>query len=136
MVRKPHHHRFLDEERVREAIINVEQSTDAPICVSVAPHFWGSIRRTAQRALKRQGLTRLPQRNAVLFFVVPSRREFVILGDAGAHQVLGQETWDAIAAGVQERFHAGNPTSGVIHGIEEVGRHLAQHFPRKKTSDA
>ncbi len=126
---KPRHHRFLDEARVRTAIVKAEQSTDAPIGVFVAPHFWGSVQRTAQRALERRGLTRSPRRNAVLFFIVPSRREFAIVGDDGAHLAVGQETWDAIAATLREWLAAGNPTDGVVRAIEDIGCHLARRFP-------
>ena len=121
---------FIDNERVRAAIARAEQTTDAPISVSIAPHFWGDINRTAHRVLRRQGLTRLPARNAVHFFVVPSRRKFAVVGDAGAHERLGQDVWDSVAATVQEHFRRGDPTAGLVAGIEEVGRHLARHFPR------
>jgi uncharacterized membrane protein len=126
---KPLHHRFLDATRIRTAILQAERSTDASIAVFVAPHFWGSARRTAQRALMRKGLTRSPSRNAVLFFLVPSRREFVIVGDAGAHFAVGQATWDVMATALQERLASGDPTDGVVCAIEEIGRHLARHFP-------
>ncbi len=130
MVIKPRHHRFLDEARVRAAIVDAEQSTDAPIGVFVAPHFWGNVQRTAQRAFHGRGLTRSPRRNGVLFFIVPSRREFVIAGDDGAHLALGQATWDANAAALRERLAAGDPTDGVVHAIQEIGRELARHFPK------
>ena len=134
MVMKPRHHRFLDEARVSAAIALAERSTDAPIAVFVAPHFWGSVRLTAQRSLDRRGLTRSPGRNAVLFFIVPSRREFAIVGDDGAHLAVGQPTWDAIAAALRERLATGDPTDGVVRAIEEIGRHLAHHFPRSDSN--
>ncbi|MHB8559173.1 MAG: hypothetical protein ACYDCU_13785 [Candidatus Acidiferrales bacterium] len=63
--------------------------------------------------------------------MVPSRREFAVIGDAGAHEALGQEMWDSIAALVQEHLSAGNPTAGLVTGIETIGRALAAHFPRE-----
>jgi uncharacterized membrane protein len=123
-------HRFVDKERVREAIARAEQTTTAPISVSIVPHLLGDVRDHAQRALHRHGLTRAPARNAVHFFVVPSHREFAVVGDAGAHERLGQAVWDSVASTVQEHFRRGDPTGGLIAGIEEVARHLARHFPR------
>jgi uncharacterized membrane protein len=124
-------HKFVDKKRVRDAIVRAEAATDAPIAVSIVPHVPGDVHAAALHALHRRGLSRAPGRNAVHFFVVPSRREFAVVGDAGAHERLGQEAWDSIAATVEKHFRSGDPTAGLIAGIEEAGRYLAQHFPRK-----
>jgi uncharacterized membrane protein len=129
-----HLHRFVDKKRVRDAIVRAEEATDAPISVSIVPHVSGDVHAAALHALHRRGLSRAPGRNAVHFFVVPSRREFAVVGDAGAHERLGQEAWDSIAAIVEKHFRLGDPTAGLIAGIEEVGRLLARHFPRKPSS--
>jgi uncharacterized membrane protein len=126
-----HLHRFVDKKRVRAAIVQAEQATEAPISVSIVPHVTGDVHAAALRELHRRGLSRAPGRNAVHFFVVPSRREFAVVGDAGAHERLGQEAWESVAATVEKHFRAGDPTAGLVAGIEEVGRHLARHFPRK-----
>jgi uncharacterized membrane protein len=128
-------HGFVDKGRVQEAILRAEQSTDAPISVSIVPNFSGDVRHAAHRALRRQGHTQSPARNAVHFLVVPSRREFAIVGDAGAHDALGQAVWDSVASTVQEHFRRGDPTAGLVAGIDEVARHLAEHFPRKLQTD-
>jgi uncharacterized membrane protein len=130
MVGRTNLHRFVDKARVREAIDRAECLTSAPIHVSLAPYFWGNVRRTAERAFRKRGLARTPDRNGVLFFVVPSRREFAVIGDRGAHEALGQATWDSVAALVAERFSAGDATAGLVIGIEEIGRSLAAHWPR------
>jgi len=124
-------HRFVDKKRVQEAIVRAEEATTAPISVSVVPHVSGDVHAEALRALHRRRLSRAPDRNAVHFFVVPSRREFAVVGDAAAHERLGQAAWDSVAATVEKHFRLGDPTAGLVAGIEEVGRHLAQHFPRK-----
>jgi uncharacterized membrane protein len=126
-------HRFVDKKRVRDAIVRAEEATDSPISVSIAPHVEGEVHAAALRDLHRRGLSRAPDRNAVHFFVVPSRREFAIVGDAGAHERLGQEAWDRVAATVENHFRLGDPTAGLVAGIEEVGHLLARHFPRKHT---
>jgi uncharacterized membrane protein len=127
-------HRFVDKKRVRDAIVRAEEATDAPISVSIVPHISDDVHAAALRALHRRGLSRTPGRNAVHFFVVPSRRQFAVVGDAGAHERLGQEAWDSVAATVEKHFRLGDPTAGLVAGIEEVGQHLARHFPRKPSS--
>jgi uncharacterized membrane protein len=124
-------HRFVDKRRVRDAIVRAEEATDAPISVSIVPHVSGDVHAAALHALHRRGLSRAPGRNAVHFFVVPSRREFAVVGDVGAHERLGKAAWDSVAATVEKHFRLGDPTAGLIAGIEEVGHHLARHFPRK-----
>jgi uncharacterized membrane protein len=123
-------HRFVDKKRVRDAIVRAERATSAPISVAVVPHVEGDVHAAALRALHARGLSRTPDRNAVHFFVVPSRREFAVVGDAGAHERLGQAAWDAVAATVERHFRRGDPTAGLITGIEEIGALLARHFPR------
>lgn len=123
------HH--VDRKRISAAIEAVEAHTTGKIHVALAPHFWGNVRRTAERAFARLRIGHTPHRNGVLFFVVPSRREFVVLGDAGIHEKAGQQFWDRIASAVSEKFKTGDLTGGLIHGIQEAGHELARHFPRK-----
>jgi len=124
-------HRFVDRERVRDAIRRAENLTTAPISASIVPHVAGDVHAAALRALHRHGLSRTPERNAVHFFIVPSRREFAVVGDTGAHERLGQAAWNGIAATVEKHFRDGDPTAGLIAGIDEAGRLLALHFPRR-----
>lgn len=126
----PDPQRFIDEERVRAAIVRAEAATSAPISVAIVSHFTGDVRAAALRDLHRRARSRTKERHAVHFFVVPSRREFAVVGDATAHERLGQAAWDAVAATVQKHFRAGDPTGGLIAGIEDVAAHLARHFPR------
>ena len=77
--------RAVDRERVKKAIESAEHRTSGEICVSVAPLFWGNVEKAADKAFARLGMTGTKDRNGVLFFVVPSRRKFVVLGDRGIH---------------------------------------------------
>jgi uncharacterized membrane protein len=89
----------------------------------------------ADRAFARMGMARTRQRNAILFFIVPARRRFVVLGDEGIHAKVGQDFWDAVAAAVSERFRRGDFTGGLVHGVEVVGEQLARHFPFDPETD-
>src|SRR6266516_2368667 len=109
-------------------ILMSEHRTSGEICVSVASLFWGSIEKAADKTFLRMGMTRTKDRNGVLFFVVPARRKFVVLGDRGIHEKVGQEFWDRVVAVVSERFREGDFTEGLVRGIEEVGEQLAAHF--------
>src|SRR5262245_13077960 len=121
--------RAIDHERVRKAIEEAERQTSGEVRVSIAPYFWGSVEKAARQAFVRLGMERTRDRNGVLFFVVPGRHRFTVLGDAGIHAKVGQEFWDAVVAAVAGHFAKAEFTEGLVRGIETVGRELAAHFP-------
>jgi len=123
--------RLIDEERIVEAIGEAENETSGEIRVSVAPFFWGSVEKAAWRAFARLGMTRTAERNGVLIFLVPSRRRFVVLGDQGIHEKVGQDFWEGVAGAMSERFCKADFTTGLVQGIEEIGRRLKEHFPHR-----
>jgi uncharacterized membrane protein len=123
--------RLIDAAAVKAAIEEAERNTSGEIRVSVATFFWGDVRRNAEKAFERLGMTATVHRNGVLFFLVPSRRKFVVLGDEGIHQKVGQTFWDDVRAAVSGHFRKGDFTGGLVHGIVEAGRVLALHFPRE-----
>lgn len=126
---------IIDREKVKQAIQAAEHRTSGEICVSVAPFFWGSIEKAADKAFARMGVSNTRNHNGVLLFVVPSRRKFVVLGDRGIHEKVGQEFWHRVVAVVSERFKEGDFTGGLVRGIEEVGEQLASHFPYDAATD-
>jgi len=127
--------REIDVDKVKAAIAAAERETSGEIRVSVTRFFWGSVRRAAERAFDRLGMTHTKDRNGVLFFVVPARRKFVVLGDAGIHAKVGQEFWECVARLMSEHFRKGEFTDGLVAGIGEAGRELAAAFPYDPTVD-
>jgi len=127
--------REVDVDKVKAAIAAAERETSGEIRVSVTRFFWGSVRRAAERAFDRLGMTHTKDRNGVLFFVVPARRKFVVLGDAGIHAKVGQEFWECVARLMSEHFRKGEFTDGLVAGIGEAGRELAAAFPYDPTVD-
>lgn len=125
----------VDVDRVKAAIAAAERCTSGEVRVSVAHFFWGGVRRSAERAFARLGMTATKDRNGVLFFIVPARRKFVVLGDEGIHAKVGQEFWDALAGKMTEHFRAGEFTEGLVEAIAEAGRQLAAHFPYDAETD-
>jgi len=122
--------RKVDQRRIQEAIREAEKRTSGEIRVSVSSLIWGDVRKAAEKAFVRMGMTATKERNAVLFFVVPARRKFVVLGDTGIHEKVGQEFWHHIVRLVAHSFRRGDFTDGLVRAIETVGEALASHFPR------
>jgi uncharacterized membrane protein len=103
--------------------------------VSLSRYFWGRVEPVARKAFDRLGMSATADRNGILFFVVPSRRRFVVLGDAGIHAKVGPDFWARIAAAMSGRFRKGEFTEGLVEGIASVGEQLAAHFPHAGQAD-
>lgn len=120
---------LIDVNRVERAIEAAERLTSGEIRVSISPWFWGSPERAADEAFVRLGMANTRERNGVLFLVVPSRRTFVVRGDRGIHERVGQDFWDEIADIMSAYFRRGQLTDGLVAGISMAAQRLASHFP-------
>jgi uncharacterized membrane protein len=127
--------RTIDAVRIKAAIEDAERCTSGEIRVSVSRFFWGRIEPVAWRAFRRLGVAATKEHNGILFFIVPSRRKFIILGDEGIHARVGQEFWAGVAAALSEEFKKGRFSEGLVRGIAEVGKRLAEHFPYDAATD-
>jgi uncharacterized membrane protein len=129
MVARKHrlaHH--VSEAQVAAAIREAEAKTSGRILLVLSDHR-GDTLKAAARTFERLRMNEAHHRNNVLFYVAPGRREFAIVGDAGIHEKLGQRFWDDLAAAISERIKSADLTSGIIYGIQHVGRELTNHFP-------
>jgi uncharacterized membrane protein len=127
--------RRIDAARIKETIAAAERQTSAELRVSVSPFFWGNVEKTARRAFERLKMHETAERNGVLFFVVPSRRTFVVLGDDGIHERVGAEFWQSVVRDMEPHFRRGDFTAGLIAGITAAGAALATHYPYDESTD-
>ena len=67
--------------------------------------------------------------NGVLIYLLLADRDVEIVADRGIDARIGTAGWEKICAIMEKQFRAGLFEHGVIRGIEEVSRLLAQHFP-------
>ncbi len=125
----------IDANKIKAAIEDAERCTSGEIRVSVSRFFWGRVEPVAWRAFHHLGMSGTKDRNGILFFIVPSRRKFVVLGDEGIHAHVGREFWESVAAAMSEDFKKGRFSEGLVCGIAEVGKRLAVHFPYDAATD-
>jgi uncharacterized membrane protein len=52
-----------------------------------------------------------------------------IVADRGIDAKVGAEEWERICRNMEAAFRQGDFHAGVVGGIREVTRHLAEHFP-------
>jgi len=69
--------------------------------------------------------------NGVLIYLLLADRDIEIVADRGINGKVGTEGWEKICAVLEKEFRAGLFEHGVIKGIQEVSRVLAQHFPKQ-----
>jgi uncharacterized membrane protein len=126
---------IIDDGRIKAAIVAAERETSGEIRVSVSRFFWGHVRSAAEKAFTRLGMRNTRDRNGILFFVVPSRRRFAVIGDEGIHRKVGQDFWEKLVAAMAGDFKQGKFNEGLARGIDEAGRLLAAHFPYQGEKD-
>jgi uncharacterized membrane protein len=73
--------------------------------------------------------------NGVLIYLLLADRDVEIIADRGIHAKVGAEGWEKICGEMEKEFRAGNFETGVLRGIEAVGRHLEKYFPRTGAED-
>jgi uncharacterized membrane protein len=67
--------------------------------------------------------------NGVLIYLLLADRDVEIIADRGIDAHVGAAGWETICRAMEKEFRAGLFEHGVIKGIEQVSRLLAQHFP-------
>ena len=67
--------------------------------------------------------------NGVLIYLLLADRDVEIVADRGIHEKVGGQEWERICRNMEAAFRQADYEGGVIGGIREVTRHLAEHFP-------
>jgi uncharacterized membrane protein len=125
----------LEHDRIVAAIRDAESKTSGQIRVFVQR---GKLEVdpliAAQRKFHRLGMHKTPERNAVLIFVAPRAHKFAVVGDKAIHEKCGESFWQRLVDGMREHFRNEKFTDAVVDAIEEAGRALVAHFPKRPTS--
>jgi uncharacterized membrane protein len=118
-----------DAETIKMAVSAAEAKTSAEIKVIVHRYSWDDIRDAARRLFYRHGLQNTPDRNAVLIFVVLTNQQFLIFGDKGISQLVGDGFWTSIRDEIGAKIAANGLPKAIIQGVHRIGDSLAKHFP-------
>lgn len=124
----------LEHDRIVQAIRATESKTSGEIRVfvqrgklSVDPLI------VAQKKFQRLGMHKTREHNAVLIFVAPRAHKFAVVGDNAIHEKCGEQFWQHVVDGMRIHFQNEKFSQAVIEAINEIGKVLAQHFPRTST---
>src|SRR5438128_10541948 len=88
----------------------------------------------AKKKFHRLGMHKAPERNAILIFVAPRAHKFAVLGDEGIHEKCGEQFWQQLVEGMRLHFRNEKFSHALVEAIEEAGKALASHFPKRSTS--
>ncbi len=126
-----------DLDEIAAAVRRAESATTAEIRVHLEQHV--PVRREplgrAQEVFRRLGMQRTRHRNGVLIYLAVDDHKLAIVGDAGIHARVGPHYWEEIRDLMVGHLRAAEPRTAVVHAVQELGRALAQHFPRGPGDD-
>ena len=91
------------------------------------------VRRRAIILFKAAAERRTVGRTGILIYLSMGERRAEIVGDEAIVKVTTPETWGEAMAALLLEVQAGRPAEGIAAAIGEVGKVLAEHFPRSAT---
>lgn len=121
-----------DERRLIQSIRSAEKNTSGEICVHFQKKIKVPVMDAALKAFKTLKMDQTAMKNGVLIFIVPSIKQFAILGDQGINDVVPENFWDDIVEDLKGYFRSGNMVEGLCNNIEKIGIKLREHFPYQK----
>jgi uncharacterized membrane protein len=122
----------LEHDRIVHAIREAESKTSGEIRVYVQR---GKLKidplTAAQRKFHRLDMDKGHERNAVLIFVAPRAHKFAVVGDKAIHEKCGEKFWQQVVDQMRAHFQNEKFSHALVEAIEEIGKLLAAHFPKK-----
>ena len=76
------------------------------------------------------GMHRTRHRNGVLLYLALEDRKLAIVGDEAIHARVGPAYWDGVRDLMVQHMRGKAPREAVVRAVEDIGRVLAEHFPR------
>lgn len=119
-----------DEElQIVEAIKQAEKATSGEIRVHIekTASVAHSTRATEVFHLLKMDTTQL--QNGVLIYVAVDDHAFVICGDKGINDIVGDNFWTCTKDIMSSLFKQGEFKEGLIAGIKNAGEQLQKYFP-------
>ncbi|MFN3952330.1 MAG: TPM domain-containing protein [Thermaurantimonas sp.] len=121
--------------RIESTIAEAEKVTSGEIRIHITTNQnYEDILLAAVDKFADLGMDKTRERNGVLIFICPVRKEFAIIGDEGINKVVGQDFWDSTRDVMLAEFKSGRFAEGIIAGVREAGASLARFFPGKKNT--
>lgn len=118
-----------EEQEIIEAIRTAEKSTTGEIRVHIEQKCNIDIYEHALEVFHILKMDNTRHQNGVLIYVALDNKSFVICGDQGINNVVGEKFWNSTRDIIKLQFNNGNFKQGLVDGIIEAGRALSKYFP-------
>jgi len=127
--------RKLEHDRIVRAIRDAESKTSGQIRVYVQRgELNGDPLAAATKRFQKLRMHRTSERNAVLIFVAPRAHKFAVVGDKAIHEKCGEQLWQRLVDAMRAHFQNEKFNYALVEAIEEAGKALAEHFPKRLAS--
>jgi len=117
------------------AIRRAELNSSGEIRVHLEAKCRGEIVHAAKKTFKRLKMQNTKDKNGVLFFIAPERKEFAVIGDEGINEVVPENFWDDVRDILQENFKQAQFVEGISKGVERIGEKLKAYFPYQEDDE-
>lgn len=118
-----------EEGRIVQTIKEAERLTSGEIRVHLERDYEGSILGAASRTFFALNMDRTKDRNGVLIFISPPRKDFAIFGDRGINAAVPPDFWETVKNVMQQHFRQAMFAEGVCQGVKMAGEKLQTFFP-------
>jgi uncharacterized membrane protein len=118
-----------EEQEIIEAIRLAELNTSGEIRVHIEKTSDGDATNRALDVFHILKMDNTKQQNAVLIYVAVKEKTFVIYGDKGINDIVGNDFWNSTKDIIQSHFKSGNFMQGLVEGILKCGEQLKKYFP-------
>lgn len=124
--------KFLTKEE-GDSIINcikdAEKMTSGQIRVHFQKKIKDDVRNAAIEVFFKLEMEKTSNRNGVLFFIVPKKKMFAVIGDEGINNVVPSNFWDEIKDLLEAEFKEKQWVGGICKAISKAGEKLKIYFP-------
>jgi len=121
---------------IQSAIAEAERHTSGEVRLYVESRcrFVDPLDRAAELFFGLQ-MDKTKYHNGVLVYVAMKDRQLAVFGDAGIHEKVGQQFWNAAVKKMLSAFNKDNYAEGLATVIRDIGTVLSSHFPYDSTTD-
>jgi uncharacterized membrane protein len=118
-----------DEAEIVAAIRQAEKETSGEIRVHIERTTTTEPFERAKEVFSLLKMDATKLKNGVLFYLAVEDKAFVVCGDKGIDDVVGEDFWNTTKDVMATFFKNGDFKQGLVAGIKMAGEQLQQYFP-------
>lgn len=124
-----------DDNRIIQSIKIAEKETSGEIRVHFQRKLKGNLMDEAVKTFYELKMDETNEKNGVLFYFVPKKKVFAVIGDQGINDKVPDNFWKEVKDLIEEGFRNKKKVDGICAAIELTGLKLKEFFPYKDHYD-